>query len=108
MKKWITVLALILGSSAWASSSNRPYCITFETGSASNSCGEDLDITWCHSDSLSKCTDSWKTSYVLAQGKSTVDYDRDDAGLFALVYACTRDDDECLDARNEYREKNSR
>lgn len=90
---------------ASASGVDRSYCISFEPGFATNSCGRDLDVTWCTSDSYSKCTDRWKATYVPAQGRSTVSFDRDDEDKVLLMHACDRNDSECLEARNAFAEK---
>lgn len=87
---------------AQASGMDRSYCIDFEPGFATNSCGMDLDVTWCESESYSTCTASWKSSYVRAQGRSTVSFDRADQGKIILKFACDKDDNDCFKARNNY------
>ncbi len=93
---------------------NRSYCIDFvpstsDVGFMTNYCSWDLDVTWCHSDSQTTCTDAWKSSGVEAQGQSTVSYDRDDRNrTFKLIYACDRHASRCLEARNKYKNDRSR
>lgn len=109
-----TVLAIVAATLLYAgqasgSGVNHAFCINFERGSMTNTCSRDLDVTWCHSDSTSRCTDRWKSDYARAGGRTTVDFDADDEDrLFSLVYACDKDDGECLKARNDFRQNKSR
>lgn len=88
---------------------NQSYCISFSGDSfMENSCSVDLDVTWCHSDSLLSCTDSWKSSYVLRQSKSTVSVGKEEVSrLFTLIYACDRNSSSCLNARNAFKAEKS-
>ena len=111
MKPSIPIMLVLLFhvGHASASGSDRAFCISFEKGAMTNSCSSDLDVTWCHSDSLSSCTDRWKSDSVRAGGRTTADFDQDDEDrLFALIYACDRGDSACLKARNEFKQSKSR
>ena len=106
------LIVTISGGRVLASDTDHSFCISFEPdliGYMSNSCSRDLDVTWCHSDSLSSCTDRWKAGYVPANGRATSDFDEEDEGrLFTLIYACDKGDSDCLKARNEFKDSKGR
>ncbi len=114
------ILPILLLATLWtatpalASGINQSYCISFEPSSSDlgfmlNSCSSSLDVTWCHSDSLSTCSQQWKSAGVDANGRSTVSLDREDRGKsFKLIHACERHSSKCLMDSVEYKEKHSR